>query len=157
MEPRPDDRLVAGGRVLGGGHRGRVASGAARPSVQARPRVLQARVVEHRAPDVGIPEKRYAGETGNDFPQQLQSLPTEFRGDSAEPGDISAGACEARHEPGSDRIGTDRHHDRDRPGLPFDRGNHLIRARHDDVHLEAHQLPCDPRKSFGFALAVSKL
>src|SRR5262249_44119266 len=39
----------------------------------------------------------------------------------------------------------------------FDRGNHRIVARHDHIHLEAYQLPCELWKSFGFALDVADL
>ena len=69
----------------------------------------------------------------------------------------SSRAGEAPHEPGPDRIAAARHHDRDRPGLSFDRGDRRICGRHDHVHLEAHQLPCELQKSFGLALAVAKL
>src|SRR5262249_62045512 len=107
--------------------------------------------------DVGIPEQRYAGEPGDDFPEELQALPTEFRRDIAEPGDISAGVRETRYETGLYRIGTERHHDRDRPSLSFERGNRRIVVCDEHLHLDAHGLPCELRKSFQFALAVAKL
>src|SRR5262249_1347531 len=91
------------------------------------------------------------------FPQQLQPLPAEVRGDSAVAGDISAGACEARYEPGPDRIAADCHHDRDRLSLSFDRRDHHICGRHDQIHLEAYQLSRQLRQSFSSGLAVANL
>ena len=120
-------------------------------------RALHFLVVKHVAPDIGIPEKRHAGDPGGDFPQQLQPLPAELRRDIAKPGDISAGAGEARYEPGPDRITAVDHHDRDRLSLSFDRRSRHIGDRHDYVHLEAHQLPCELRKSFESGLAVATL
>jgi hypothetical protein len=87
----------------------------------------------------------------------LQPLPGEFRGHRAETCHISAGAREARHEPGPERIGARRHHDRDRPSLLSDRRNRNICRCHDDVHLEAHQLTRQVGKSFGPTLGRAKL
>jgi hypothetical protein len=120
-------------------------------------RTLGFSVVKHRAPDVGIPEKRYSGEPGDDFSQQLQPLPAQLRGHKAVAGDISAGACETRHEPGPDRITADCHHNRDCLSFSFDRRNRHICGRHDHIYLEAYQLPRQLRQSFSSRLAVAKL
>jgi hypothetical protein len=97
------------------------------------------------------------GESGDGFLQQRQPLPAELRRDSAEPGDVSAGACKARHEPRPDWIVAGRHHDRDGLSLSFDRRNHRIGAPYDHVRFEGHQLPREPRKSLDPGLAVANL
>src|SRR5262245_43149079 len=125
--------------------------------MQQTGRTLRFFVIKHGATNIGIPDKRHAGDSGYDFPQQLQPLPTELRRDTTEAGDISAGAREARHESGPDWIATVAHYDWDRLSLSFDRRNRHICGRHDHVHLEAHQLPRKLRKSFGSGLAVAKL
>ncbi len=50
-------------------------------------------------------------ESGNDLPQQLQSLPRELGGEIREPGDVAAGSCETRHEAGGDGIARRRQDD----------------------------------------------
>src|SRR5262249_20794536 len=86
-----------------------------------------------------------------------QPLPTEIWRHIAESCDIAAGAREARHEPGPDRIAAVCHHNRDRLSLSFDRRNRKICTRHDHVQLDAHQLPREVRKPWGYALAVANL
>jgi hypothetical protein len=112
-------------------------------------------VVEHRASHIGIPEHRHPGEPGHGFPQQLEPFPAELRRDIAEPGDISAGAREAGHEPGPDRIEAVRHDDRDRRRFSLEcRRRHVV-ACDDHLDLVAHELAGELRKSLGPGLAVA--
>ena len=108
--------------------------------MQRAGRALRLLVVEYGAPDVRIPEHRDSGEAGNNLLQQVQSLPAELRRHAAITGDVSARTCQAHDEAGPDRIGAVGHHDRDRLRLLLDRRNPFIGGRHDDVHLDAHQL-----------------
>src|SRR5262249_9672661 len=120
-------------------------------------RTLRLVIVEHGTPDIGIPKKRHTGEPGDSFLKQLQPLPAELRGDIAEAGDVAAGTREARDEPGPERIGADRHHNRNRMSLLFGRRNGRISGRHDHVHLEAYQLPREVWKTFGPGFGMAKL
>src|SRR5262245_45881545 len=79
-----------------------------------------------------------------------------MRRHTTESSDISAGVRKARHKTGPDRIVACRHHDRDRLHLSFDGRSCHVGGRHDDVQLEAHQLPRDLRKPFSPGLAVTK-
>jgi len=97
--------------------------------------------VEDGARGVRIPEQRQPGEPGHDFTEQLQQLGTEARVHGGHAGDISAGVREARNQPGADRIGAVRHHDRDGLRVLGDRRDRTVRGRHDHAHLEAHQFP----------------
>src|SRR5437773_2509883 len=54
-------------------------------------------------------------------------------------------------------VTAERHDDRDRLSLSFDRRNRYICGRHNHVHLEAHQLTRELRNSFGSGLAVANL
>src|SRR5262249_40897263 len=98
---------------------------------------------EHGATRVWVPDKHHAGEPGHELPQELQPLPAKIRGNIAEPGDIPAGVRETCHEPGANWVGGVCHHDRNRPGLSFDRGNRSICACNDHVGLEGHELPSE--------------
>src|SRR5207245_7329750 len=117
--------------------------------MQRTGRAFRLLVVKHGAPDRWIPENRDSGEPGDDLPQELQSLPAELRGHRAVAGDVSAGARQARDEPGPDRIGAVGHHDRDGLSLLLDLRTPLIGGRHDDVVFDSLLLGC----AFDYALA----
>jgi hypothetical protein len=103
-------------------------------------RLLRFLVLEQGAPDVRIPHDRHSGKFRDRLLQKLQPLRAEQRGHGAEPRDIPAGPRQAGDKACPDRIGARSHDDRNRPRLSLDGGDRVIRAGHDHVHLQAHQL-----------------
>ncbi len=114
-------------------------------------------VLEHGAPNVGIPHNRYSGEPRDGFLQELQPLGAELRGEAAETGDIPAGARQARDEARPNRIGAVGHHDRNCLSLLLDRRNPWIGGHDDHVHLQAYQFSGDLGQPLGLGLAEPAL
>jgi len=84
--------------------------------------------------------------------QQLDVLLAKSRNDAGQPRDVATGPRKARHEPLRDRIGDDRHDNRDHGGGTL-RGDRLARPGDDDgVNLRVDQLGNESRQTLRVAI-----
>ena len=98
---------------------------------------------------VGAMEKRDPRKVGYGLLQQLKLLGDqllELRGQSRH---VSAGACEALHEPQGDRVGQDDKDNGNRAGRPLRRADRGSAGQHDDIDLGLHELGDEGREPIG--------
>src|SRR5215831_3449694 len=100
----------------------------------------------------------HAPDLGHRFPEQLQVLAEDVRGDAVGyPGDVSAWTRETRNEPEPDRIRKTDADDGNRRRGALGRQGPRRRGCHNDIHRESDQLGRERGEPVKLALRRSKL
>ena len=104
-----------------------------------------------KAPAQVVVHVRNTDGLGRDGLQQLEPLRGQVVVEVGHPGDVAAGSTEAHREAADDRIGDDRHDDRNRRRRFLGRTRDHGRERHQHVDAQADQLGDQCRRSLGIA------
>ena len=101
---------------------------------------------------------RRAKSQGKRFLDQLQVRARHFPARMVgRPGDVAAGACEARDQPATHGVENPDHDDRDGARGLFGRADVPSRENHEEVELHADELSCESRRAIVLVLGVPAL
>jgi hypothetical protein len=106
---------------------------------------------------VRIPQHGHALRARDGLLKQFQPLARHIRSKRTHSRDVAPRTCQALNEAAADRIGGERHHDRDRVACPHGGEDRRVAASHEHVDREARQLARQIAEAFELAVGAAIL